>query len=58
MLACMAEPIDRGQQIATYLLLHLLPLVIFFLTCHTIPRDPMLLNILAAAISKGAVWRL
>jgi hypothetical protein len=43
LLACMAGPLDTGQQIATTLYIHLLPIIIFKLTFLAIPRDLSLL---------------
>jgi hypothetical protein len=49
---------DTGQEIATYLLLHLIPIVIYQLAFLAIPKDPMLLRILANTLVKTAAWRL
>ncbi len=54
----MAGPLDTGQEIATYLLLHLIPIVIYQLVFLAIPEDPMLLRILAKTLVKQAAWRL
>jgi hypothetical protein len=54
----MAGPIDTGQQIATYLLLHLLPIIVYHLTFHVIPEDLTLLDILAKTITKTIAWHL
>ncbi len=54
----MAGPLDTGQKIATYLLLHLIPIVIYQLVFFPIPKDPMLLRILAKTLVKQAAWHL
>ncbi len=54
----MAGPMDTGQEIATYLLLHLIPIVIYQLVFLAIPKDPMLLRILAKTLVKQTAWRL
>ncbi len=58
LVACMAGPMDTGQEIATYLLLHLIPIMIYQLVFLAIPKDPMLLRILANTLVKTAAWRL
>ncbi len=58
LVACMDGPMDTGQEIATYLLLHLIPILIYQLVFLTIPEDPMLLRILANTLIKTAAWRL
>jgi hypothetical protein len=55
---CMAGPKDTGQEIATYLLLHLIPIVIYQLVFLAIPKDPMLLCFSANKLIKMAAWRL
>jgi hypothetical protein len=45
LVVCMAGPMDTGQEIATYLLLHLIPIVIYQLVFLAVPEDPMLLRI-------------
>jgi hypothetical protein len=55
---CMAGPLDTGQEIATYLLLHLIPIVIYQLVFLAIPKDPILLCILAKTLVKQTAWRL
>ncbi len=54
----MAGPLDTGQKIATYLLLHLIPIMIYQLVFLAIPEVPMLLRILANTLVKTAAWRL
>ena len=49
---------DTGQEIATYLLLHLIPIVIYQLVFLAIPKDPMLLRTLANTLVKQTAWRL
>jgi hypothetical protein len=56
LVAFMAGPLDTGQEIATYLLLHLIPIVIYQLVFLAIPEDPMLLRILANTLIKTAAW--
>jgi hypothetical protein len=43
----MARPLDTGQEFATYLLFLLIPIMIYQLVFLAIPKDPMLLHILA-----------
>jgi hypothetical protein len=54
----MAGPMDTGQKKSTYLLLHLIPIMIYQLVFLAIPEDPMLLRILAITLIKTAAWRL
>jgi hypothetical protein len=54
----MAGPMDTGQEIATYLLLHLIPIVIYQLVFLAIPQDSMLLRIFANTLVKQTAWRL
>ncbi len=54
----MAGPLDTGQELATYLLLHIIPIVIYQLVFLAIPKDPMLLLIFAKTLVKQAAWRL
>ncbi len=56
--ACMAGPLNTGQEFATYLLLLLIPIMIYQLVFLTIPEDPMLLRILAMTLVKTTAWRL
>ncbi len=49
----MAGPLDTGQEIDTYLLLHLIPIVIYQLLFLAIPKDPMLLVKQAAWCLRG-----
>ncbi len=58
LVACMVGPMDTGQEIATYLLLHLILIVIYQLVFLAIPEDPILLRILANTLVKTAAWRL
>jgi hypothetical protein len=58
LVTCMAGPINTGQEIVPYLLLHLIPIVIYQLVFLAIPEDPMSLRILANALVKTAAWRL
>ncbi len=52
-LACMAGPLDTGQQIMTYLFVQFLPIIIFIL-CHLAYPTKSL----ATTIHKMAPWRL
>ncbi len=56
LVTCMAQPLDTGQEIATYLLLHLIPVMIYQLVFLAIPKDSMLLRILAKTLVKQAAW--
>jgi hypothetical protein len=47
----MAGPLDTGQEIATYLLLHIIPLLIYHLIYLVLPKDPMLFCILAKTLA-------
>jgi hypothetical protein len=58
LVACMAGPMDTGQEIATYLLLHLILILIYQLVFLAISKDPMLLRILANTLVKVAAWHL
>jgi hypothetical protein len=54
----MAGPIDTGQQIATYLFFHIIPIIIYHLSFHVVPEDPTSLRILTKTLAKTSVWRL
>ena len=56
LVACMAGPIDTGQQIATYLFFHIIPIIIYHLSFHVVPEDPMSLRILTKTLVKTLVW--
>jgi hypothetical protein len=56
--ACMAGPLDTIQQIATYLLLHIIPLLLHHLVYLTLPKDSKSFHILATTIAKTSAWRL
>ena len=58
LVACMAGPIDTGQQIATYLFFHIIPIIIYHLSFHVVPEDPTSLRILTKTLAKTSVWRL
>ena len=58
LVACMAGPIDTGQQIATYLFFHIIPIIIYHLSFHVVPEDPTSLRILTKKLAKTSVWRL
>jgi hypothetical protein len=53
MLACMAGPLNTGQQFMTYLFIQFFPIIIFILCFLAYPT-----NNLATTISKTAPWRL
>jgi hypothetical protein len=54
----MAGPLDTGREIATRLLLHIIPFVLYQLVFLVLPKDPMLLHILAKTLVNMAAWRL
>ncbi len=54
----MAGPLDTGQAFATYLLFLLIPIMIYQLVFLAIPKDPLLLCILAKTLVKTTAWRL
>jgi hypothetical protein len=54
----MAGPLDTGQEIATHLLFHIISIVIYQLVFLALPKDPVLLRILAKTIVKTTAWRL
>jgi hypothetical protein len=56
LVACMAGPLDTGQEFATYLLFLLIPIMIYQLVFLAIPKDPMLLHILAKTLVKMTAW--
>ncbi len=58
LVACMAGPLNTGQDIATYLLLQLIPIVIHHLVHLVLPEDPMSFRILAKTIAETSAWRL
>ncbi len=58
LIACMAGPLNTGQDIATYLLLHLIPIVLHHLVHLVLPKDPMSFRILAKTIAKTSTWQL
>jgi hypothetical protein len=58
LVACMARPLDTGQEFATDLLFLLIPIMIYQLVFLAIPKDPMLLRILAKTLVKMTAWRL
>ncbi len=58
LVACMAGPLDTGQEIATHLLLHIIPLVLIHLTFLVLPEDPMSFRFLAKTIAQMSSWRL
>ena len=55
LVACMAGPLNTGQDIAIYLLLHLISIVLHHLVR---PEDPMSFSILAKTIAETSAWRL
>jgi hypothetical protein len=54
----MAGPLDTGQEIATHLLLHIIPLMIYPLIYLVLPKDPMSFRFLAKTITQTSAWRL
>jgi hypothetical protein len=54
----MAGPLDTGQQIATYLYLHIIPLLHHHLLYLALPKDSKSFHILAKTIAKTSAWRL
>jgi hypothetical protein len=59
LVACMARPLNTGQDIATYLLLHLIPIVLHHLIHLVLPKDPMSFRIfLVKTIAETSAWRL
>ncbi len=58
LVACMVGPMNTGQNIITYLLLQLIPIVLHHLVHLILPEDPMLLCILAKTIAETSAWRL
>ncbi len=58
LVACMAGPLDTGQQIAMYLLLHIIPLLLHHLVCLALPKDSKSFHILAKTIAETSAWRL
>ncbi len=58
LVACMAGPLDTGQQIATYLLLPIIPLLLYHLVYLVLPEDPMSFRLLEKTIAQTSAWRL
>ena len=58
LVACMAGPLNTGQEIATPLLFHIILIVIYQLVVLVLPEDPMSLCILAKTLVKMATWHL
>ena len=56
LVACMAGPLDTGQQIATYLLLHIIPLLLHHLVYLALPKDSKSFHILVKTIAKTSAW--
>ena len=54
----MAEPLDTGQEIATYLLFNIIPLLIYHLVYLVLREDPMSLCFLAKTIAQTSTWQL
>jgi len=54
----MAGLLDTGQEIATYLLFHIIPILIYHIIYLVLPEDPMSFRILAKTIAKTSAWRL
>ncbi len=55
---CMAGPKNTGQNIATYLMLQLIPIALHHLVHLVLPEDPMLFRILAKTFAETSAWRL
>ena len=53
---CMAGPLDTGQEIATHLLLHIIPLLIYHLVYLVLPEDPVSFHFLAKTIAQTSAW--
>ncbi len=49
---------NTGQNIATYLLLQLIPIVLHHLVHLVLPEDPMSFHILAKTIAETSAWQL
>jgi hypothetical protein len=58
LVACMTGLLKAGQNIITYLLLQLIPIVLHHLVYLILPKDPMSFCILATTIAKTSAWRL
>ncbi len=58
LVACMAGPMNTGQNIITYLLLQLIPIVLHHLVYLVLPKDPMSFHILAKTIAETSTWQL
>ena len=58
LVTCMAGPLDTGQEIATYLLLHFIPLLIYHLLYLVLPQDPTSFHFLAKTIAQTSAWHL
>ncbi len=58
LVACMAGPIDTGQNVITYLLLQLIPIVLHHLIYLALPKDSMSFHILAKTIAETSAWQL
>jgi hypothetical protein len=54
----MARSLETGQEIATHLLFHIIPIAIYQLVFLVLPEDAMSLCILAKTLVKMATWRL
>jgi len=49
---------DTGQEIATHLLLNIIPLLIYHLVYLVLPEDPMSFRFLAKTITQTSAWQL
>jgi hypothetical protein len=54
----MAGPLDTGQQIATYLLVNIIPLLLYHLANLVLPEDPMSFRLLEKTIAQTLAWQL
>jgi len=54
----MAGPLDTGQQIATYLLVNIIPLQLYHLANLVLPKDSMSFRLLEKTIAQTSAWQL
>ena len=55
---CMAGPLDTGQQLVTYLFLHIISLLLYHLVYLVLPEDSMSFHLLEKTIAQTSAWRL
>ncbi len=58
LVACMAGPMNTGQNIPIYLLLQLILIVLHHLIHFVLPKDSMPFRILAKTIAETSAWQL